>query len=74
MSIYVIDFNKKGFLYVSDNPLFLCGMSAEQVREMGLTSTVLNFLPKIYRYSWRSMQLYISLPEVSLQTESWDAH
>ncbi len=35
MSIYVIDFNKKGFLYVSDNPLFLCGMSAEQVREMG---------------------------------------
>jgi len=24
-SIYVIDYEKKGFEYVSDNPLFLCG-------------------------------------------------
>ncbi|MDR3143163.1 MAG: helix-turn-helix transcriptional regulator [Tannerellaceae bacterium] len=34
-SIYVIDYYKKNFLYVSDNPLFLCGMSAEEVQEMG---------------------------------------
>lgn len=34
-SIYVIDYYKKNFLYVSDNPLFLCGMSANEVREMG---------------------------------------
>lgn len=34
-SIYVIDYYKKNFLYVSDNPLFLCGMPAEKVREMG---------------------------------------
>lgn len=34
-SIYVIDYYKKNFLYVSDNPLFLCGMHAEEVREMG---------------------------------------
>ena len=25
-SIYVIDYWKKNFLYVSDNPLFLCGL------------------------------------------------
>ncbi len=34
-SIYVIDYQKKGFEYVSDNPLFLCGHSAEEVKEMG---------------------------------------
>ncbi|WP_185711567.1 response regulator transcription factor [Tannerella forsythia] len=34
-SIYVIDYFKRNFLYVSDNPLFLCGMSAEEVRELG---------------------------------------
>ena len=34
-SIYVIDYYKKNFLYVSNNPLFLCGMSAKEVREMG---------------------------------------
>lgn len=34
-SIYVIDYEKKGFEYVSDNPLFLCGHTAEEVRELG---------------------------------------
>ncbi|NAS29934.1 helix-turn-helix transcriptional regulator [Flavobacteriaceae bacterium R38] len=34
-SIYVIDYQKQGFDYVSDNPLFLCGHSAEEVKEMG---------------------------------------
>lgn len=34
-SIYVIDYKEKGFEYVSDNPLFLCGYSAEEVKEMG---------------------------------------
>lgn len=34
-SIYVIDYEKKEFEYVSDNPLFLCGNSAAEVREMG---------------------------------------
>ena len=34
-SIYVIDYFKKSFLYVSDNPLFLCGHTAEEVKEMG---------------------------------------
>lgn len=34
-TIYVIDYNRKNFLYVSDNPLFLCGMPADEVKEMG---------------------------------------
>jgi len=34
-SIYIIDYEKKGFEYVSENPLFLCGETAEEVKEMG---------------------------------------
>jgi len=53
-SIYVIDYKEKGFEYVSDNPLFLCGYSAEEVKEMGyafyfkhVTPVDLNLLLKI---------------------------
>ncbi|WBX76115.1 LuxR C-terminal-related transcriptional regulator [Tenacibaculum ovolyticum] len=34
-SIYIIDYQEKGFEYVSDNPLFLCGHTAKEVKEMG---------------------------------------
>ncbi|WKK73604.2 hypothetical protein QYS49_16855 [Marivirga salinae] len=34
-SIYIIDYQTKGFEYVSDNPLFLSGHTAEEVCEMG---------------------------------------
>lgn len=34
-SIYVIDYFAKNFLYVSDNPLFLCGFTAEEVKKLG---------------------------------------
>lgn len=34
-SIYVIDYMKQGFEFVSDNPLFLCGNSAKEVLDMG---------------------------------------
>lgn len=44
-SIYVIDFYKWNFLYVSDNPFFLCGMSAEKVRELGY-EFFLNHVPR----------------------------
>jgi len=33
-SLYIIDYNKKNFLYVSDNPLFLCGLTTQEVKEM----------------------------------------
>ena len=34
-SLYIIDYNKMNFLYVSDNPLFLCGESVEKIQEEG---------------------------------------
>jgi DNA-binding CsgD family transcriptional regulator len=34
-SIYVVDYYKKNFMYVSDNPLFLCGLQPDEVKEMG---------------------------------------
>ena len=44
-SIYIIDYHRKNFLYVSDNPLFLCGHTAEEVREMGY-DFYLSYVPK----------------------------
>lgn len=34
-SVYIIDYYKREFVYVSDNPLFLCGKSASVVQKMG---------------------------------------
>lgn len=34
-SVYIIDYYRKNFLYVSPNPLFLCGLTAEEVRQSG---------------------------------------
>lgn len=34
-SVYVIDYEMMKFEYVSNNPLFLCGYSSEEVLEMG---------------------------------------
>ncbi len=44
-SIYIIDYYRKNFLYVSDNPLFLCGHTADEVRQMGY-SFYLDYVPK----------------------------
>ena len=34
-SLYLIDYNRRDFLYVSPNPLFLCGRMPEEVRRLG---------------------------------------
>lgn len=34
-SVYIIDYYRMNFLYVSDNPLFLCGESVEDVQQEG---------------------------------------
>ena len=34
-SLYIIDYNRRNFLYVSPNPLFLCGRSPEEVQQKG---------------------------------------
>lgn len=33
--VYIIDYYRRNFLYVSPNPLFLCGHTPEEVRDMG---------------------------------------
>jgi len=33
-NLYAIDYCKRNFLYVSDNPLFLCGHTAQEVKEL----------------------------------------
>lgn len=34
-SVYIIDYFRQNFLYVSPNPMFLCGLSPQQMRELG---------------------------------------
>lgn len=34
-SVYLFDYHQRGFAYVSDNPLFLCGRTSRQVKSMG---------------------------------------
>lgn len=34
-SVYLIDYYRQDFLYVSENPLFLCGHTAKEVQELG---------------------------------------
>ena len=34
-SVYLIDYYRQEILYVSDNPLFLCGHTAKEVKELG---------------------------------------
>lgn len=34
-SVYIIDYYRQNFLYVSDNPILLCGLSPEKVMELG---------------------------------------
>ncbi len=34
-SVYIIDYFKHNFLYVSPNPMFLCGLTPEQMKELG---------------------------------------
>ena len=42
-SVYIIDYFKQNFLYVSPNPMFLCGLSPEQMREL-MVNTIQNEL------------------------------
>lgn len=34
-SVYIIDYFRQNFLYVSPNPMFLCGLSPEDMKELG---------------------------------------
>ena len=65
-SIYVIDYEKKGFDYVSDNPLFLCGNTAEEVRQMGY-AFYFKYVPKadldlLLRINTIGFEFYETIP------------
>ena len=79
-SIYVIDYQKKGFEYVSENPLFLCGHTAEEVKEMGyvfyfkyVIEPDLNLLVKINTVGFDFYE-NIPLEERKYYTISYDFH
>lgn len=44
-SVYIIDYFGQNFLYVSQNPMFLCGLSPDRVKELGYRF-YLDFVPK----------------------------
>jgi DNA-binding CsgD family transcriptional regulator len=79
-SVYVIDYEKQTFEYVSENPLFLCGYSAAEVKQMGydfymknVPEEDLDLLIKINRVGF---EFFESLPvaEKRLCTISYDFH
>lgn len=79
-SIYVIDYQRKGFEYVSDNPLFLCGHTAEEVMEMGylfyinnVSKTDLDLLVKINDVGFEFYEK-IPIKERKEYTISYDFH
>ena len=79
-SIYIIDYQQKGFEYVSDNPLFLCGHTAEEVQEMGyafyfkyVIEADLNLLLKINEAGFEFYER-IPLEERKNYTISYDYH
>jgi len=41
-SVYLIDYYRQNFLYVSENPLFLCGRTAKEVKELGYAFYIKN--------------------------------
>lgn len=43
-SVYIIDYFRQNFLYVSPNPMFLCGLSPERVKGLGYRF-YLDFVP-----------------------------
>ena len=58
-SIYIIDYSKQNFFFVSSHPLFLCGYTAQEVKEMGyafyekvLSPEDLQMILEINKFGW----------------------
>jgi DNA-binding CsgD family transcriptional regulator len=59
-SVYLVDYIRQKFLYVSPHPLFLCGYTAEEVKAMGfsflekiLPSDDMQMFSEIYKMFWQ---------------------
>ncbi|MDY3350690.1 helix-turn-helix transcriptional regulator [Riemerella anatipestifer] len=79
-SIYVIDYQNQSFEYVSNNPLFLCGLSSQEVKELGyafyfrnVKKEDLELLMKINEVGF-SFYERIPIDERKLYTISYDFH
>ncbi|WP_027385839.1 response regulator transcription factor [Chryseobacterium gregarium] len=80
MSVYIIDYQNRNFEYVSDNPLFLCGHSAEEVKMMGYNFyfkyVQKNDLDLLLKINQAGFDFYERIPvsERKLYTISYDFH
>ncbi|MGB7529245.1 response regulator transcription factor [Sphingobacterium cellulitidis] len=79
-SIYTIDYEKQTFEYVSENPLFLCGYSVDQVREMGYAFYYKNVIHEdldlLIKINKIGFDFYENIPlqDRKLYTISYDFH
>lgn len=79
-SFYIIDYEKKTFEYVSDNPLFLCGKSADEVLKLGYEFYFKNVVPEdlelLLKINEIGFNFYENIPleERKLYTISYDFH
>ena len=79
-SLYIIDYTTMGFLYVSSNPIFLCGKSSDEVQKQGYefyTENVpeedLKFLNEINETGFNFLSK-VSIEERLLCTISYSFH
>jgi len=79
-SLYVIDYKKKGFDYVSNNPLFLCGNTPEEVKKMGyefyFKHVIKEDLALLLKINTRGFEFYERVPmeERKNYSISYDFH
>lgn len=77
-SLYVINYQTKAFEYVSENPLFLCGKTSEEVKELGYAFYFQNVKPedveKLIKINEAGFEFYDKLPiaERKLYSISYD--
>lgn len=65
-SVYIIDYYKQDFLYVSPNPMFLCGLTPQRMKKLGYRF-YLEFVPKdeqmlLLEINSAGFAFYASLP------------
>lgn len=77
-SLYVIDYQTRAFEYVSDNPLFLCGKTSEEVKELGYAFYFQNVKPEdvelLIKINEAGFEFYenITIDERKLYSISYD--
>nr|WP_315028791.1 helix-turn-helix transcriptional regulator [uncultured Chryseobacterium sp.] len=77
-SLYVINYQTRGFEYVSENPLFLCGKTSEEVKELGYAFYFQNVKPEdvemLIQINKAGFEFYEAIPinERKLYSISYD--